>query len=821
LTDKGSSYGCYVGEEAIRSSAQSSQDDRVPKGEHVVLNKNVRIRFGLRSTIFKLVWLEPFIVCTSKLSAGEKRKTISLLNDLEKGCKVVVDCSGSVTFLAMREVILTIKVANALAKGVPIVSPNFFEDYMNCTKTKQVLPNPKNYIPKLKESTLNPNDVCLEANTGRQSIFKGKLLAFLSKEQMSKFNVAIEYAGGRAVVLDNENPKADIFQIPVNMMVQPESNENLSDLWICCLQRAECKGFKPVPEIQIGLAIITMNTAIYCNPAAIRQVIAKAGKCSSTYADSNSHIVLAHETQIGKTQKRITQAPPDQTQTGSTLCNNKKNIDESILGPTPGPSKSQFSEFQTNEDDDMTAPVEMNAQLDGERLRQIGSITEEEVLKFPQKKSNDTKQNINTASFNVKEHNLNLTSVGQRKLRSSDREQPQTLTLRAEEDLQEKTTAPKNTDNINIEEKLDSLKCDSVIKSPRNRNTTPKKNMPHIVLEKNVSPKNQNLFDFELDKSNDGRETRANNRKRKNETPFSSEKQSTQKRHCFNGSASDENEFEADTFDFELSPIKKKCTRNSDENGKSENVVQVTTNHNKRKINEEENAENGNMSKIQKLREQKEDRNLTTSLQLHLTNSSIQSTQQSKASSFLTTSYGFIGKRVTPNTSNNGSSLDNSNKKCYSDDSQSKVKNENLKDKNEALLEVTKSFVSLEVVPLVVKKCLDTTQLTSRSTKKIGNVKKFKKQAFVQNRNLIQSKPVLIDLTMQRNGAISRSHDSGTSNRKTSLWSENGDESQVQYEENNTRNEAEEREVDAFWNFQTQESSQSFQKRNMRRTNAR
>ena len=328
------------------------------------------------------------------------------------------------------------------------------------------------------------------------------------------------------------------------------------------------------------------------------------------------------------------------------------------------------------------------------------------------------------------------------------------------------------------------LKCDSVIKSPKNGNNTPKKNFVHNVAGKNVSQQNQNLFDFELDRSNDGRETQAYSRKRKNETTLSSEKQSTQKQHCSTGSASD-NEFETDTFDFELSPIKKKCTRNSEEKRKSENVVQETTNHNKRKIIQEESAENGNMFKMQKLSEQNEDRNQSTSLQLHLTTSSIQSTQPSNASSFVTTSYGFIGKRVTPKTLNNECNYNNSNKKYYSDDAQPKVKNENLEDnKVQALLELTKSFVSLEVVPLVVKKCTGTMRPPSQPTKKIGNVKKFKKQAFVQNRNLIQSKPVLIDLTMQRNGAISRSHDSGISNRKTSLWSENADESLVHYEEN-------------------------------------
>ena len=247
-----------MGEEAIKSSAQSSQDDRIPKGEYTVLNKNVRVRFGLHSTIFKLVWQLPLVVCTSTLSIGEKRKTISVLNNLEKGCKVVADWSDCVNFLTMGEVILTIKVANALAKGVPIVTPNFFEDYINCTKTKQVLPNPKNYVPKLKESTLNPNDVCLEANVERQSIFKGKLLAFATKQQMSKFNVAIEYAGGKAVVMDIEALDPNMFINPVNMLVQPENTEHLSELWIRCLERAESKGLKPIPEIQIGLSILTL-----------------------------------------------------------------------------------------------------------------------------------------------------------------------------------------------------------------------------------------------------------------------------------------------------------------------------------------------------------------------------------------------------------------------------------------------------------------------------------------------------------------------------------------------------------------------------------
>lgn len=53
VRDLGSTYGTYVGEEAIRSSGESSQADRLPKGESAPLADKTRVRFGLHSTIFK------------------------------------------------------------------------------------------------------------------------------------------------------------------------------------------------------------------------------------------------------------------------------------------------------------------------------------------------------------------------------------------------------------------------------------------------------------------------------------------------------------------------------------------------------------------------------------------------------------------------------------------------------------------------------------------------------------------------------------------------------------------------------------------------
>ena len=76
------------------------------------------------------------------------------------------------------------------------------------------------------------------------------------------------------------------------------------------------------------------------------------------------------------------------------------------------------------------------------------------------------------------------------------------------------------------------------------------------------------------------------------------------------------------------------------------------------------------------------------------------------------------------------------------------------------------------------------------------------------------------DQTMASNTSMPFSSNNKIMNQKNNLWSENDQGSQIPYEENNTRNEAEERDVDAFWNFQMSQTSQSFSNKSSRR-NAR
>ena len=83
---------------------------------------------------------------------------------------------------------------------------------------------------------------------------------------MSRFETAISYAGGKAVLVDGASsagmdPKT--FRVPVNILVDPSSSavdlktqSTQSELWSHCVQEAKTAGLHTVADMQIGKALI-------------------------------------------------------------------------------------------------------------------------------------------------------------------------------------------------------------------------------------------------------------------------------------------------------------------------------------------------------------------------------------------------------------------------------------------------------------------------------------------------------------------------------------------------------------------------------------
>jgi hypothetical protein len=92
-----------------------------------------------------------------------------------------------------------LQVVCALANGKPIVTPQYWDDYITALSSKQPFPDCKDYIPPLAESTLNVNEVSFEVNENRKKLFVGKHFVFSSPHQYNLYSCMVTAAGNAIV----------------------------------------------------------------------------------------------------------------------------------------------------------------------------------------------------------------------------------------------------------------------------------------------------------------------------------------------------------------------------------------------------------------------------------------------------------------------------------------------------------------------------------------------------------------------------------------------------------------------------------------------
>jgi predicted metal-binding protein len=100
------------------------------------LSPGERVRFGLLSSLFTLKEFN-IIICTSCLPNNEVSIVRNAVKKLDNA-RLVDAWNSEVTHLVIKDGKLTIKVANALAKCVPIVSSTFVQDLVKCVESNQV-----------------------------------------------------------------------------------------------------------------------------------------------------------------------------------------------------------------------------------------------------------------------------------------------------------------------------------------------------------------------------------------------------------------------------------------------------------------------------------------------------------------------------------------------------------------------------------------------------------------------------------------------------------------------------------------------------------
>uniref|UniRef100_A0A7N5JJD4 Nibrin n=1 Tax=Ailuropoda melanoleuca TaxID=9646 RepID=A0A7N5JJD4_AILME len=254
-----SKYGTFVNEEKMQNGLSQA------------LKTGDRVTFGVFESKFRVEY-EPLVACSSCLDVSGKTALNQAI--LQLGGLTVNNWTEECTHLVMISVKVTIKTICALICGRPIVKPEYFTEYLKAVKSNKQPPQIESFYPPIDEPAIGNKNIDLSGRQERKQIFKGKTFVFLNAKQHKKLSSAIVFGGGDARLITEENEEDDSFFSAPGICVVDVGITNSQTLipdsqkkWIhSIMDKLQRQGLRPIPEAEIGLAVIFMTTETYCDP---------------------------------------------------------------------------------------------------------------------------------------------------------------------------------------------------------------------------------------------------------------------------------------------------------------------------------------------------------------------------------------------------------------------------------------------------------------------------------------------------------------------------------------------------------------------------
>lgn len=254
-----SKYGTFINEEKMQNGLSST------------LKTGDRVTFGVFESKFRVEY-EPLVVCSSCLDVSGK----TVLNQaiLQLGGLTANSWTEECTHLAMSSVKVTIKTICALICGRPIVKPEYFSEFLKAVESKKQPPEIESFYPPIDEPAIGSKSVDLSGRRERKQIFKGKTFVFLNAKQHKKLGSAVVFGGGETrLMAEGGEEEQSFFSAPGTCVVDVGMTNTqliITDSqrkWIhSIMDILQRHGLRPIPEAEIGLAVIFMTTESYCNP---------------------------------------------------------------------------------------------------------------------------------------------------------------------------------------------------------------------------------------------------------------------------------------------------------------------------------------------------------------------------------------------------------------------------------------------------------------------------------------------------------------------------------------------------------------------------
>lgn len=259
LQDLGSRYGTFV----------NQSDEKIGTSSRVQLNHDDIVKFGKLNSVWTVQEIK-HITCTSTLK-GENLQNLKVVLD-QLGAILKNDWDHTCTYLTMPAITLTIKVVLALVQGSWIVTTQFWNECLIAVNNRKPLPDPKQFIPQVIESTINKDDVSFLPDERRGKLFTDRKFIFFSRRQLEMYKTVLLNSSATPLLLSESrmtksmlcNPNVVVIQYIIgNTSQESQSQKNqINDI----VNYLKSKGRRAVADAEIGLAILYCSTDKYCNP---------------------------------------------------------------------------------------------------------------------------------------------------------------------------------------------------------------------------------------------------------------------------------------------------------------------------------------------------------------------------------------------------------------------------------------------------------------------------------------------------------------------------------------------------------------------------
>lgn len=306
---------------------------------------------------------------------------------------------------------LKIKVLQSLAYGVPIISPKYWDAYIECARQhKTELPSSKDFIPDITEPYIIKEPGMMDVHLDRQRLFQNKTFVFMVKRHMDQFESIIKLAAGKCVsVSEGKVRKSFLLKnecIPIQYT--PSHNSQCSTDIEDVVKYIQKNGRRLISESEIGLAILHRSIDRFCNPD--RKMVADFEPESVDPKNIIKDILIEETPQARNTEQPVPSSsviPESDDLTGTEPNNNLRASDAVDLDKpsTSSPRKSLRLSTRTNVSTNFPSAETSKKQKrklndENEQPKHVASEEMDPVQSVPAKKqkTNDEIQGENSSA---------------------------------------------------------------------------------------------------------------------------------------------------------------------------------------------------------------------------------------------------------------------------------------------------------------------------------------------------------------------------------------------------------------------------------------